>query len=316
MEMRRMGHSGLKLSALSLGSWVTFGSQFGVDSAVEIMKAAYDAGVNFFDNAEAYAMGEAEVLMGEAFRKLGWRRGSYVVSTKFYWGLHDSPNEKNTLNRKRLMDAIDGSLHRFKLDEIDLVYCHRDEVETPVGEIVWAMSDMITAGKAHYWGTSEWTADRIVEATNFAREYRLHAPIVVQPNYNLLTRTRFEQEYRPVFDTLKNGATTFSPLASGILSGKYLDGIPEESRLSLPNMSWLHDGLEEKLAKVKSLKAVADELGCTLSQLSIAWCLKNPDVTSVITGASKLSQWEENLGALAVVGRLDDPIMQRIHSLV
>lgn len=311
-----MGQSGLQLSVFSLGSWVTFHNQVDVDNAVVLMKAAYDAGVNFFDNAEIYAKGESEIVMGNALRQLGWRRGSYVVSTKFYWGLHDGPNEKNTLNRKRLMDAIDGSLERLKLDEIDLVYCHRDEPETPVYEIVHAFHDMIVAGKAHYWGTSEWTSARIIEAWNYAVQQGLHRPVVEQPQYSLLERAQFEGDVSIAIDQCGLGTTTWSPLASGILTGKYNEGIPDGSRLSLPTMEWLRDILTpERLEKARALQSVASELGCSSSQLALAWCAKNPRVTSVITGATKMSQLEENLGALEVLERLDDGVMAKLNAI-
>lgn len=311
-----MGRSGLQLSVLSLGSWVSFHNQVDVENAAALMKAAYDAGMNFFDNAEVYARGESEVVMGKALKQLGWRRGSYVVSTKFFWGLQEGPNEKNTLNRKRLMEAIDGSLERMELDEIDLVYCHRDEVETPVEEIVHTFHDMIVAGKAHYWGTSEWTSTRIIEAWRYAERHGLHRPVVEQPQYSLLERDKFEGDLSVALDHCGIGTTTWSPLASGILTGKYNDGIPEGSRLSLPSMEWLRDILTpEKLEKARQLEGVAKDLGCTSSQLAIAWCAKNPRVTSVITGATKMSQLEENLGALAVLDKLDDDVMARLNTI-
>lgn len=311
-----MGRSGLQLSVLSLGSWVTFHNQVDVDNAVGLMSAAYDAGVNFFDNAEIYAKGQSEEVMGAALKQLGWRRGSYIVSTKFYWGLFDGPNEKNTLNRKRLMDAIDGSLERMQLDEIDLVYCHRDEPETPVEEIVHAFHDMITAGKAHYWGTSEWSSNRIIEAWRYAERHGLHRPVVEQPQYSLLERAKFEGDLTVALDHCGMGTTTWSPLASGILTGKYNDGIPEGSRLSLPSMEWLRDILTpERIEKAKALQALAAEVGCTSSQIAIAWCLKNRHVTSVITGATKMSQLEENLAALDVFEKLDDEVMAKLMAI-
>lgn len=311
-----MGRSGLKLSVLSLGSWVSFHKQVDVDAAVEIMQAAYDGGVNFFDNAEVYALGQSEVVMGEALKKLGWRRGSYVVSTKFFWGLNDGPNEKNTLNRKRLMEAIDGSLERIQLDEIDLVYCHRDEPDTPVEEIVHAFHDMIVAGKAHYWGTSEWSSNRIIAAWRYADKHGLHRPVVEQPQYNLFERERFEGDLSVAIDHCGIGTTTWSPLASGVLTGKYNDGIPEGSRLSLSGMEWLQSAVTpERIEKVRQLSAIAEEMGCSTTQLALAWCAKNPRVTTVITGASRKSQLEENLGALAVLEQLDAEAMARIDAI-
>lgn len=311
-----MGRSGLKLSVLSLGSWVSFHKQVDVDAAVEIMQAAYDGGVNFFDNAEVYALGQSEVVMGEALKKLGWRRGSYVVSTKFFWGLNDGPNEKNTLNRKRLMEAIDGSLERIQLDEIDLVYCHRDEPDTPVEEIVHAFHDMIVAGKAHYWGTSEWSSNRIIAAWRYADKHGLHRPVVEQPQYNLFERERFEGDLSVAIDHCGIGTTTWSPLASGVLTGKYNDGIPAGSRLSLSGMEWLQSAVTpERIEKVRQLSAIAQEMGCSTTQLALAWCAKNPRVTTVITGASQKSQLEENLGALAVLEKLDAETMARIDAI-
>ncbi len=316
MEYRRMGRSGLQLSVLSYGSWVSFHNQVDIASAAELMTAAYDAGVNFFDNAEVYARGASESVMGEALKQLGWRRGSYIVSTKFFWGLHEGPNEKNTLNRKRLMEAIDGSLHRMQLDEIDLVYCHRDEPETPVEEIVHAFHDMIVAGKAHYWGTSEWTSSRIIEAWRYAERHGLHRPVVEQPQYNLVERRKFEGDLSVALEHCGIGTTTWSPLASGLLTGKYNDGIPEGSRLALTGMEWLQGIVTpERIAKVREFEAVAKDLGCTNSQLAIAWCAKNPRVTSVIMGATKMSQLEDNLGALGVLEKLDEETMTRIDGI-
>ena len=316
MEYRRMGRSGLQLSVLSYGSWVSFHNQVGVDSAADLMAAAYDAGVNFFDNAEVYARGASETVMGDALKKLGWRRGSYIVSTKFFWGLHDGPNEKNTLNRKRLMEAIDGSLQRMQLDEIDLVYCHRDEPETPVEEIVHAFHDMIVAGKAHYWGTSEWTSNRIIEAWRYAERHGLHRPVVEQPQYNLVERRKFEGDLSVALEHCGIGTTTWSPLASGLLTGKYNDGIPEGSRLALEGMEWLQGVVTpERIEKVRQFETVAKDFGCTNSQLAIAWCAKNPRVTTVIMGATKMSQLQDNLGALSVLEKLDDETMARLDGI-
>ena len=314
MEYRRLGKTGMHLSVLSFGSWVTFGRQFGVDVAAECLKAAYDAGINFFDNAEVYARGESETVMGEALRKLGLRQGSYALSTKFYWGLHDSPLEKNTLNRKRLMEAMDGSLQRMQRDCIDLIFCHRDDPNTEIAEIVHTMHDIIVMGKAHYWGTSEWSAERINEAIDYAEKHGLHAPQMEQPQYSLFERRKFESEIGPTLKSRRYGTTTWSPLASGILSGKYDDGIPAGSRLE--SEEWLRAGLtDERLGKVRELKSIADELGCSRSQIAIAWCAKNPLVTTVITGASKLEQLHENLGALEVMAKLDEGVMAKLDRL-
>ncbi|MBK7589954.1 MAG: aldo/keto reductase [Betaproteobacteria bacterium] len=318
MNYRRLGHSGLKVSELSLGSWVTYGNQMGADVARECMAAAYDAGVNFFDNAEVYAKGESEIIMGEALKRLGWRRSSFLVSTKLYWGLHDGPNEKNTLNRKYLMQAIDGALARFKLDCIDLVFCHRPDAETPIEETVRAMHDMIAAGKALYWGTSEWSAAEIMAAWQIADRHHLHQPVMEQPQYNLLHRERVEKEYARLYADIGLGTTTWSPLASGLLSGKYNDGVPADSRATLKGYEWLAERLTDpaKLAVARRLAPVAADLGCTMAQLAIAWCLKNPQVSTVITGASRAAQVTENLRALDVVPRLVPEVMARIDALL
>jgi voltage-dependent potassium channel beta subunit len=317
MNYRRLGRSGLKVSELSFGSWVTYGNQLGNDLARECMTAAYDAGVNFFDNAEVYAKGESESIMGAVLKKMGWRRSSYLVSTKFFWGLHDGPNEKNTLNRKYLMQAIDGSLARLQLDYVDLVYCHRPDPDTPLEETVQAMSDMIAAGKANYWGTSEWSAAEIAAAWHIADRHHWHKPVTEQPQYNLFHRDRVEREYARLYADLGIGTTVWSPLASGLLTGKYNDGIPKDSRGTLKGYEWLAERLTEpaKIAKVKKLMPIAQELGCTLAQLALAWCLKNPHVSSVITGASRPAQVRENMQALAVVTKLEPEIMARIDSI-
>ncbi|MGH9306178.1 MAG: potassium channel beta subunit family protein [Acidimicrobiales bacterium] len=317
MEYRRLGGSGLQVSVLSFGSWVTFGPQLGDKLAVECLSAAHDAGVNFFDNAESYAGGESETIMGQAIAELGWPRHSYVISTKLFWGLHEGVvNMRNTLNRKYLFQAIDGSLERLGLDFVDLLFCHRSDPETPVEETVWAMSDIVSAGKALYWGTSEWSAPDIKLAWDIARDNHLHKPIMEQPQYNLLTRAKVEDEFAPLYGDIGLGLTTWSPLASGLLSGKYATGIPEGSRASLPGYEWLRDYLTNPHtnAKVTALKAVADDLGCTLSQLAIAWCAHNPHVSTVITGASRVEQVSENMAALEVLHSLDDDILARIEA--
>jgi voltage-dependent potassium channel beta subunit len=316
MNYRRLGRSGLKVSELSFGSWVTYGNQLGTDGARECMAAAYDAGVNFFDNAEVYAKGESETLMGEALRRLGWRRSSYIVSTKFYWGLNDGPNEKNTLNRKYLTQAIDGSLARFGLDYVDLVFCHRPDPDTPIEETVFAMHDMVARGKALYWGTSEWPAADIAQAWHIAERHSLHKPVMEQPQYNLLHRDRVEKEYARLYAETGLGTTVWSPLASGLLTGKYNDGIPPGSRGTVKGYEWLAERLTDpaKLAVVTRLAPIAGDLGCTLAQFALAWCLKNPHVSTVIMGASRAAQVHENLKALDVVGRLDDAVMARVDA--
>ena len=316
MEYRRLGKTGLKVSVLSFGSWVTFGPQLSGNLAEECLAAAYDAGVNFFDNAEAYSAGESERIMGEAIATLGWPRHSYVLSTKLFWGLHQNVNMRNTLNRKYLMQAIDGSLERLGLDFVDLVYCHRPDPETPIEETVWALSDIIASGKALYWGTSEWSAEALREAWDIADRHNLHKPVVEQPQYNLLWRDRVEKEYAPLYDGIGLGLTTWSPLSSGLLTGKYLDGIPDGSRATLPGYEWLGGMLTdaERNDKVRSLQAIATELDCTLAQLAIAWSARNPHVSTVITGASRVEQVHENLAALDVLPKLTDDVLARIDA--
>ena len=317
MKYNRLGSAGIKLSALSLGSWVTYGQQVDIDAAAASMKVAYDGGVNFFDNAESYAAGKSEEIMGKALKKLGFRRGSYLVSTKIYWGLHEGPNEKNTLNRKRLMEAIDGCLERLDMDYVDLVYCHRHDPETPVEEVVWAMHDMIATGRAMYWGTSEWPAERIQEAWDIADRRNLHKPQMDQPQYNLFVRDKVETEFAPLYEPLGLGLTTWSPLASGVLTGKYANGIPEGSRLALPGYEWLKNAITpERLEAVSKLATIAADLGSDTATLAIAWCAKNPRVSSVITGASRPEQVKANLKAMDLVEKLDDEVMARIRKII
>ncbi len=314
MEYRRLGNSGLKVSVLSFGSWVTFDNQLDSGLATDCMSAAREAGVNFFDNAEAYAGGKSEEIMGKVFAQENWPRWSYVVSTKFFWGLNDDVNMRNTLNRKYLHQAIDRSLERFGLDFVDLVFCHRADPDTPLEETVHAMSDMVSSGKALYWGTSEWTAAEIYAAHEIAERKNLHKPVMEQPQYNMLEREKVETEFARLYDDIGLGLTTWSPLKSGALTGKYLDGIPEGSRASLPGYDWLRDGLTDDAvnAKVARLADIASGLDCSLAQLAIAWCAANPNVSTVITGASRAEQVTENMGALDVLARLDDEVMGRI----
>jgi voltage-dependent potassium channel beta subunit len=318
MEYRRLGRAGLKVSVLSFGSWVTFGPQLDNNLAMDCLSAAYDAGVNFFDNAESYAGGESERIMGQAIAKLGWARHSYVISTKIFWGLHDVANMKNTMNRKYVMQAVDGSLERLGLDFVDLLFYHRSDPDTTIEEAVRNMHDVVSSGKALYWGTSEWSADEIRAAWEIAERHHLHKPVMEQPQYNLFQRRKVEREYARLYDEIGLGLTTWSPLASGLLSGKYLDGVPEGSRASLPGYEWLRDVLVDPRsnARVRQLRTVADDLGCTLSQLSIAWCARNPHVSTVITGASRVDQVRENLKALEVLPRLDDDVMSRIEQAI
>ena len=318
MNYRRLGRSGLKVSELSFGSWVTYGNQLDLNSARDCMAAAWERGVNFFDNAEVYARGESETIMGEILKKLAWPRVRYIVSTKFFWGITDGPNEKNTLNRKYLLNGIDGSLKRLQLDYVDLVYCHRPDPQTPIEETVWAMHDIIERGKALYWGTSEWSAAEIMAAWQIAERHHLRKPVMEQPEYNLFHRNRVEVEYARLYEEAGIGLTTWSPLASGLLTGKYKDGIPADSRGAIQRMSFLVPQLTDKPknAAVGQLADVAKELGCTTAQLAIAWCLRHKRVSTVITGASRVSQVEENLKAADIVPKLTPAILERIDGIV
>lgn len=323
MQYRRLGRSGLQLSELSLGSWVTYGQQVDVASAKEMLAAAFDAGINFFDNAEVYANGRSETIMGEALRQLGRNPLDYVVSTKFYWGLDrggkDKPriNGQDTLNRKYLHHAIDGSLQRLQRDCIDLVFCHRPDPHTPIEETVWALHDLIERGKILYWGTSEWPADAIRSAWDIAERHHLHKPLMEQPQYHLFARQRVEKEYDRLYDGVGLGLTTWSPLASGLLTGKYRHGIPPGSRGSLEGMGWLRDGLTDadKNAAVARLEGIAADLGGTVAQLAIAWVNRNPHVSSVILGASRIGQLQDNLKALELTPKLTQEVLARIDAV-
>ena len=323
MLYRRLGRSGLQLSLFSLGSWVTFHNQVDAHGVREMMAAARDAGVNFFDNAEVYANGQSEALMGEALAQLRWNRLDYVVSSKFFWGLDrgsaDQPriNGRDTLNRKYLLQAVDGSLKRMKLDCIDLIYCHRADPHTPVDETVWAMHNLIEQGKALYWGTSEWTADDIRAAWDVAERHHLHKPVMEQPQYHLFHRKRVEHEYARLYEDTGLGLTTWSPLASGLLTGKYRQGVPAGSRGAMEGVSFLREGLLDarKNTAVGELEAVAKELGCSVAQLVLAWVAHNPRVSSVILGASKLAQLHENLGALAVLPNITAEVLSRMDTV-
>ena len=317
MQYRRLGTAGIKVSVLSYGSWLTFGSRQAVEQSIECMGAAYDAGVNFFDNAEVYAGGQSETVMGEALKELGWPRHSYLVSSKFFWGIHgaEAINAHWTLNRKYLMESIDQSLERLQLDHLDLIFCHRPDPETPIEETVWAMSDIVASGRALYWGTSEWSADEIRAAWEVAERHHLRKPVMEQPEYNLLNRTKVEQEYRRLYEDIGLGLTTWSPLASGLLTGKYLDGIPEDSRGA--NVEWLRDHLTNPEAneKVRSFMAIADDIGCTPAQLAIAWTASNPDVSTVILGASRVEQVHENLKSLELLDALTPERKEAIDAI-
>lgn len=314
MNYRHLGKAGIQLSELSFGSWVTFHNQAGVDATAEMMSAAYDAGVNFFDNAETYAGGKSEEIMGAALKKLAWRRGSYLISTKLFWGLHQGPNEHNTLNRKYLLEAIDGSLARLGTDYVDLLFCHRADPSTPVEETVWAMHNIIERGKALYWGTSEWEAADIVTAIEIAERHHLHKPVVEQPVYNLFEQHRLGADYKAVYEEHRLGSTTWSPLASGLLTGKYKAGIPGDSRGALEGFDWLREKLTDqgRLAKVSALEPLAAGMGATLAQFSLAWCLQNPYVSTVLTGASRVEQVHENMKALNFVDKFTPDLMSEI----
>jgi voltage-dependent potassium channel beta subunit len=320
MQYRRLGRAGLQVSELSLGSWVTYHNQVDTKAATEMLAAAFDAGINFFDNAEVYAQGESEVVMGQAFKALGWNRLDYIVSSKFFWGLSRdgvTVNRKDTLNRKYLMQAVDASLKRFQLEHLDLIYCHRPDPHTPIEETVWAMSDIIRQGKALYWGTSEWSAGDIRAAWEIAERHHLHKPVVEQPQYHLFHRRKVEQEFARLYDDIGLGLTTWSPLASGLLTGKYRHGIPAGSRGALDNMAWMREQLQDKARNdaVGQLAEIAAELGCDTAQLAIAWVNRNPRVSTVILGASKIEQLQHNLGALAVTPKLTADVVERIDAI-
>lgn len=316
MNYRHLGKAGIKVSELSLGAWVTYGHQFGVKEATEIMAAAFDAGVNFFDNAEAYASGQAELIMGKALKELGWPRKDYLISTKIFWG-GEGPNDTG-LSYKHIIEGVNNSLQRLQLEYVDLLYAHRPDPETPIEETVFAFNQVIREGKAFYWGTSEWSAAEIMRATDFARRNNLRPPSMEQAEYNLFHRRRFEKEYAPLYKELGYGTTTFSPLYTGMLTGKYNEGIPEDSRATLEGFNWMKKRVtdEDKLAVTRALADVADDLGVSMAQMSIAWILKNPNVSTVITGASKVSQVEENMKAVEIKDQLTDEVMDRIHEII
>jgi voltage-dependent potassium channel beta subunit len=319
MDYRFLGSSGLKISALSFGSWVTFGDQIGEDVASECMKIAYDSGINFFDNAEAYAHGRAEVMMGNIIKKAGWKRSDLVVSTKIFWG-GSGPND-NGLSRKHLIEGTQASLRRLQMDYVDLIFCHRPDPDTPIEETVRAMNSIVNQGQALYWGTSEWSARQITAAYHIARQEHLVPPTMEQPQYNMFHRERVEREYASLFAEFGLGTTIYSPLASGLLTGKYNDGIPEGTRASLRGYKWLRERFvgeeaELKIAKVRKLTSIASKLGISMAQLAIAWCLKNPHVSTVITGASRPEQVKENMKALDAVPLLTDEVMEKIEEVL
>jgi len=329
MEYRFLGKSGLKVSALSFGSWVTFDDQLNVDAALDCMKAAHDAGVNFFDNAEAYAGGQSEIIMGQAIRKAGWKRSDLVVSTKIFWGgtpqgpgkpASQGPNDRG-LSRKHIIEGTDASLQRLEMEYVDLLFCHRPDVDTPIEETCFAMNHVLSQGKALYWGTSEWSAAQIRQAYDICRREHLIPPTMEQPQYNMFHRERVEMEYGPLYEEIGLGTTIWSPLASGLLTGKYNDGIPEGSRLTLENYQWLRPLIESdegraKVDKVKALTPIAEELGGTMAQLALAWCLANDDVSTVITGASRPQQVVENMKAMEMFEKLTPEVLERIEEIL
>ncbi len=319
MEYRRLGSSGLHISAFSFGSWVTFHNQVDDSLAKDLMAQAYEAGVNFFDNAEVYAKGQSELIMGRALKDLGWGRDTYIVSSKVYWG-GDRPTQRG-LSRKHVHDACHAALGRLQVDYLDLYFCHRPDTETPIEETVRAMNDLIRQGKVLYWGTSEWSAAQLSEAAGVARSLGLQGPTMEQPEYSMLAREKVEREFHPLYESIGLGTTIWSPLASGILTGKYADGIPDGSRMTLPEYKFLRDRLDtdkgrSQIAKSRELVSLSAELGVSLAQVALAWCLKNPNVSTVILGASRASQLEENLAALDVVDRLTPEVMERIEGVL
>ena len=322
MEYRRLGKSGLPVSALSFGSWVTFSTQMGVEQALETMTAAYDAGVNFFDNAEVYASGKSETIMGQALQKSGWSRDSYIVSSKVMWGSVEDPKPtQRGLHRKHVFDACHDALRRLQVEYLDLYFCHRPDPIVPMEEVVRMMTELIHQGKVLYWGTSQWSAQQLSEAYGVARQYQLIPPTMEQPQYSMFHREKVEAEFAPLYDTIGLGTTTFSPLYFGILTGKYNDGIPADSRASLPGYEWVRENIEsetgqQQIAKVRRLVPIAEGLGATMSQLAIAWCLRNPRVSTVILGASRVSQVHENLKALDVLPQLTDDVMAAIEDVL
>jgi voltage-dependent potassium channel beta subunit len=319
MEYRYLGKSGLQVSALSLGAWVTYGGQVGEEIALECMTAAYEAGVNFFDNAEAYARGNAETVMGNVLKKTGWHRSDLVISTKIFWG-GSKPN-RTGLSRKHLVEGVQASLARLQLDYVDLLFCHRPDIYTPIEETVRAMNFILDQGWALYWGTSEWSAAQIMEAHVIARQLDLIPPLMEQPQYNMFTRERFEREYALLYRDIGLGTTIWSPLASGLLTGKYNQGIPEGTRATLPGYEWLHESFtgeeaQRNIEKVRMLTPMAKKLGFSMAQFALAWCLKNPNVSTVITGASRASQVIENMKALECVEKLTPEVLDQIEAVL
>ena len=322
MEYRRLGKSGLPVSALSYGSWVTFSNQMAVEQALEAMTAAYDAGVNFFDNAEVYAVGRSETIMGEALKKSGWRRDSFIVSSKVMWGSVDDPRPtQQGLHRKHVFDACHDAMRRLQVDYLDLYFCHRPDPNVPLEEIVRMMTELVWQGKVLYWGTSQWSAQQLTAAYGLARQYNLIPPTMEQPQYSMFHREKVELEFEPLYESIGLGTTIWSPLYFGILTGKYNDGIPADSRANLPGYEWVREIIEseegrQKIAKVRELTRIADELGTTMTHLALAWCLKNPNVSTVITGASRVEQVHDNLKALDALALLTDEVTATIEGIL
>ncbi|HEX5002303.1 MAG TPA: aldo/keto reductase [Bacteroidia bacterium] len=318
MEYRHLGNSGVQVSALSLGSWLTFGKQVGDTTAEELMVMAYDNGINFFDNAEIYARGQSERVMGAILKKMQWERSSYLVSSKVFFGLGDAKPNQRGLSRKHIVEGCHGALQRLQVDYIDLFFCHRPDKSTPIEETVWTMHNLIEQGKILYWGTSEWNASEIMEAHLVAKQHHLIGPVMEQPEYNMFRRDKMERDYLHLFKYHGMGTTIWSPLASGLLSGKYNNGFPEGTRLGIEGLDWLKDRVlrDEGIEKVKAVSKVAADLGVSMARLALAWCLKNHHVSTVILGASKVSQLEENISALEVLPLLTPQLMEDIDAIL
>ncbi len=318
MEYRHLGKSGLQVSLFSFGSWLTFGKQIKDGTATDLMKLAYDSGINFFDNAEIYSRGQSEIVMGEILKKMKWDRDTYIVSSKAFFGAGGKLPTQTGLHRKHLVEACDAALERLQVEYLDLFFCHRPDKSTPIEETVWTMHNLIQQGKIFYWGTSEWSAQEIMEAHMFAKQNHLIGPTMEQPQYNMLWRDKMEVEYSQIFKTVGLGTTIWSPMMSGVLSGKYNDGFPDDTRLSIDGLEWLKDRslAEEKLEKIRTLTALAKDLGMSMAQLALIWCTKNENVSTVILGASRTSQLEENLKALDMLDKLDDSVMEKIEEIL
>lgn len=318
MEYRRLGKSGLQVSALSLGSWLTFGKQIGDDVAERLMAIAYEHGVNFFDNAEIYARGKSELVMGKILKKMNWSRSSYIVSSKVFWGYEEDKPNQNGLSRKHVIEACDAALRRLQVEYLDLYFCHRPDKNTPIEETVWAMNHLIQQGKILYWGTSEWSAQEIMEAHMVAKDLRLIGPVMEQPQYNMFERQKMEAEFLQIFKTVGLGTTIWSPLASGVLTNKYLEQFPDDTRLGIDGLKWLKDKelTPERLDKVRRLNKLAQDLDISLAKLAIGWCLHNPNVSTVILGASKPAQLEETLTSLEVLPKLTPKVIDKIENIL